>query len=172
KVLRKLGCALTDDTIQQIVQCKPGIVETVLFDIKQKLLHSVMTTAASYQPSTKRGITLATDYGGMAISVPPQLSMRKGGRGSNSQTFGGGGADSVPLAMIQQPSLMSSMPPPPLLQPVAAAAGATGAADDSGGDKDHLIATLRETVGILQEKIHKLELLLVLKDRKIHELAS
>jgi hypothetical protein len=38
-------------------------------------------------------------------------------------------------------------------------------------EKDRMIGTLRETVGILQEKIHKLELLVALKEKRIQELS-
>ncbi|ORZ32242.1 hypothetical protein BCR44DRAFT_37421 [Catenaria anguillulae PL171] len=188
KVLRKLGCALTDDTIQQIVQCKPGIVETVLFDIRQKLLHMLATNPppATKQPRAAAGAGTAMSHTNSlhdsvlypqpsnASGPPPML--KRGSKGSNSHM-------SLPFA-----------PAPTNLAAAAVAAAGPGSssvvvdpfASGSGyqqmqqqqqqqaGDqeKDQLIATLKETVGILQEKIHKLELLLVLKDRKIQELSQ
>ncbi|KAI9189380.1 hypothetical protein H9P43_000813 [Blastocladiella emersonii ATCC 22665] len=153
KVLRKLGCALTDDTIQQIVQCKPGIVETVLFDIKQKLLHSVAGTAGS-----KRSMAMAQGPLDPQQQQQQQQGMLGGsglrrGRGSFSQgSLGSNGAqDGGGPVLHAHPSDPGAM---------------------SDREKDQMIATLRDTVGILQEKIHKLELLLVLKDKKIAELSQ
>ncbi|KNE63963.1 hypothetical protein AMAG_09025 [Allomyces macrogynus ATCC 38327] len=147
KVLKKLNCALTDDTIQHIVQCRPGIVETVLFDIKQKLL--------SIAPSTDRaaaGLSHAMSGASLpkAPAPMPQHSLPRGA--IHGGTPGATGAD-WRMAGAPAAAVPAAVPPP---QDV---------------DRDQLIATLRETVGILQEKIHKLELLLVLKDKKIQELS-
>ncbi|KNE67570.1 hypothetical protein AMAG_12022 [Allomyces macrogynus ATCC 38327] len=144
KVLKKLNCALTDDTIQHIVQCRPGIVETVLFDIKQKLL--------SIAPSTDRTAAAA----------------------GLSHAMSGASLPKAPVPPLAQPSIPRGgvyTGTPAGIEWRAPAAGPAVVPPPQDVDRNQLIATLRESVGILQEKIHKLELLLVLKDKKIQELS-
>ncbi|KAJ3374142.1 Sperm flagellar protein 1 [Allomyces arbusculus] len=149
KVLKKLNCALTDDTIQHIVQCRPGIVETVLFDIKQKLLSIAPSTDRTAAAAT--GLSHAMSGASLPKAAPPfpQQSLLRGaiqaGTPAAEWRMTGAPPAAVPAVAVPQPQDV---------------------------DRDQLIATLRETVGILQEKIHKLELLLVLKDKKIQELSQ
>ncbi|KAJ3362085.1 Sperm flagellar protein 1 [Allomyces javanicus] len=163
KVLKKLNCALTDDTIQHIVQCRPGIVETVLFDIKQKV--------RSPPPSPPHPPPLTTDQ---LLSIAPSTDRTAAGL---SHAMSGASLPKAPAPLPQQSlprgGVYAGTPSAAEWRAPAAVPAAAGLPPPPPQDvnRDQLIATLRETVGILQEKIHKLELLLVLKDKKIQELS-
>ncbi|KAJ1500157.1 Sperm flagellar protein 1, partial [Coelomomyces lativittatus] len=71
KVLRKLRCCLNEETIHQIVHCKSGIVEKLLYDIKKKL-QSIPTQNARKNSDSRS--TLSTTSNHSSSSRPANLN--------------------------------------------------------------------------------------------------
>lgn len=159
KVFKKLGFAVAKPDIDAVVNCKPGVVESVLYQLQSKMAAYRARKAAGGGPHTAR--SARSRGAGSARGAP------RGGGGDGAV---GGGREAAPYDA-----------------PAGGGAGSGGDAGAAHQDhaalqkevdeeilveKEQTIQELRETVEILELKIKKLEQLVRLKDSRIQTLTA
>jgi len=178
KVLRRLGFHISKVDIDEMVNCTPGAIERTLLAFMRKLSRGAPGTPPK--------------PGGSGIPPPDE---------SSSSSYSGGGNSRGPAAAEEKPTPLAPAPEAkkaaaaPAEGPVAAPGRSDkalfqGGTPPTGGrtrgaaadgelkaaellkEKDEMISELRETVDILEVKVHKLEQLVRLKDAKITALTT
>lgn len=179
KVFRRLNFDVKKSEIESIVNCKPGVIESILMQLQHKI--------AEYRAALARGETSPLPY-----TAPPDSARGGGGQGGSggfgsSQDSSGGhlsdrgaqaGAAIAAAAAAHPrgstgynggPQTSAYVPVTHLGGGHAVAAPAPYAGD---AEKDATIGELRETIEILELKIKKLEQLVRLKDSRIQTLTQ
>ncbi|KAL2915762.1 hypothetical protein HK105_204709 [Polyrhizophydium stewartii] len=145
KVFRRIGYSVSDDIIQCIVNNKPGYIEYLLFELRQKITlyleRKSKSTSQHLHPTQPNfhhpGAHLGSSHSGAASTEPSRVPRQmQPGISPHQPVF------------VSHPSL-AQLPAP---------------------DKD-MMHDLQDTINILQLKITKLEQLLTLKDQRIQELS-
>merc|ERR1719253_1307444 len=142
KVLKKLGYQIHDQDVDEISKASPGAVERVLKQLQEKVL--------------------AAQNG--------ELKVPRSGPGRPSLVAPERGAVSTPSSATP-----SAAAPVPARAGVVAAVGAAGKREMDSElllEKEQTIAELREMVGIMSEKIQKLEQLVKVKDQKLEAMGQ
>lgn len=150
KVLRRLSFEVKKHEIEAIVNCKPGVIEAILFQLQTKI--------AEYRARKAAG----------------ELSPGRGSAGSV------GSRDAEDDGPVRGAATMVGSFGAAAAAAKAASAGGAAAGAGAGSsmdaallaEKDTTIAELRETVEILELKIKKLEQLVKLKDSRLATLQS
>ena len=152
KVLRKLGIQLTRKQIEDMCNCVPGMAETVLFKLQQRMavLEKEQSSARDRSASTSRKSS-TTPRPSVAIPKPSVASIPVGDNRSV--------ASMSPVARSRSSSGMTGRRPEtaPVDQELLR-------------EKEQQIRELQEQVIILELKVAKLEQLVRFKDNKIQKL--
>lgn len=160
KVLNRLGVEVTDEEVEDIVNCKPRAIEALLKLTKVQIL--------KYQ---------AMKHEGNARSATPDCSdfvfFEEGEDANNRLVIGGRGESQMRtrrLSQIPRAPTPQSMTPPPTMNPNRRPKSSLDVS--SSVEKDLMIKELQETNELLLAKISKLEELISLKDKKIDSLSA
>lgn len=155
RVLKKIGYNIPSSSIEDIVNCRPGAIESVLNALQLKM--------AKYREKKQLADALSPrPEGGRGEAAAPAHSANSAGGGSSSKNSapargGGGGVGANKggnSSGNKKGSVMASVDEEILLE------------------KEGQIRDLQDTVEILELKIAKLEQLVRLKDNKIAKLLS
>lgn len=142
RVLKKIGYQIPRSSIEDIVNCRPGAIESVLNSLQLKMARYREKKAMS-GAGTPREDSIATSRsspGGKGSAAQP-LSARKGMAAARQPGSGAKNAKSV-MASVDEELLL---------------------------EKEAHIRELQETVEILELKVAKLEQLVRLKDTKLQK---
>lgn len=163
KVLRKLGFLLTRATIEDLVNCRPLAIETVLNSLQLKM--------AKY----KERKVASGNAGGVARQSPGRMH-----EDEKSEFSPRGGANQMQNRMQVSPNAPRGPPqgqhqgaqqqPTHNQVPISVGHVRSTVEQEMLYEKDMQIQELRETVKILELKVSKLEQLVRLKDSKISKL--
>ena len=145
RVLKKFGYTIPKSSIEDIVNCRPGAVESVLNNLQLKM--------AKYREKKALGDALSPrgERDGMAEATPRGA---KPALNQHNSAHKPGGAKGIGSNNNGHKSVMASVDEEILME------------------KEAQIRELQETVEILELKIAKLEQLVRLKDNKIAKLMS
>ncbi|KAJ3032382.1 Sperm flagellar protein 1, partial [Rhizophlyctis rosea] len=151
KAFRKLSYLVSEDVINGIVQNKPGYIEYLLFQLRQKI--EAYLSKRAKDPTKTSQTNLTSPYDQTNPPPLPHPNQQVSGQGSGGvDAFGGYGELGSHPGMASPPTHQSSTQ------------------ELSPYEKDQMILELQDTIQILQLKVDKLEELLVLKDRRIDDL--
>lgn len=142
KVLKKMGYTIPRSTIDDMVSCKPGVVEVVLNQVQLKMAKLRGRRAEESPKSQSISYDERDTVGGAPSAQRLQVD---------------------PKENIQQFQQQNRFPQPAALASVD---------KEILAEKERQIRELHETVEILELKIAKLEQLVRLKDNKIQKLLS
>eukprot|EP00823_Brevimastigomonas_motovehiculus_P008250 TRINITY_DN752_c0_g1_i1.p1 TRINITY_DN752_c0_g1~~TRINITY_DN752_c0_g1_i1.p1 ORF type:complete len:258 (+),score=86.33 TRINITY_DN752_c0_g1_i1:176-949(+) len=169
KVFRRMGFALTNEDIKDVVDCKPGTIIRVLKVVQSKL--------AEYQKKIDSGevVIALEDPSEKSSSSPSQSPLRTSEKKAFSSSSSSSSSTTNSEHKILSSSSSSSYPMVSSSSSSASLSSPTVAASflsTAANDKQQMIADLRETVDILTLKVEKLEELLKLKNIKIASLQA
>lgn len=148
RVLRKIGYFLSHPIIEDIVNCKPGVVENVLHQLQYKMAKYKVKKAKEDENS---------------IAAPsPRINQQNHQQQQHDNT-------PPPKQQLQQRKSQQSSPQ----QQSNHGGGKTNYIEEEKENaKDQLIFEQSETIKILELKISKLEQLVRIKDNRIQKLTS
>mmetsp|Transcript_22550 Transcript_22550/g.29516 ORF Transcript_22550/g.29516 Transcript_22550/m.29516 type:complete len:227 (+) Transcript_22550:65-745(+) len=144
RVLKKFGMQIPQEDLNKIINCEPGAIEATLFKIQQKIIQYLARKQTRGQKPSRSKQPQARQSG----------SVQNGEIGSQSNGMGGNQIDALtdPRGSDQNHNLQTEVDQELLLE------------------REQTIQELRETIGILELKVAKLEQLVRLKDTKISKL--
>eukprot|EP00210_Caulerpa_lentillifera_P002044 g1959.t1 len=182
KVLARLGVEVSHEEVEDIINCKPRVIEKLLKTTRNQLVrHEAMKHEASVSSSSRSSST--------RVKTPDStddesLSFYEEGDDANNRLLVGDCSklktaasvdrlyntriSQIPRAPSQQ-SMTPTPPPPPLL---SESRPKSSFEICSNIEMDLMIKELQETNELLLAKINKLEELLRLKDKKIVSLSA
>ena len=143
RVLKKLGYNIPLSSIEDIVNCRPGAVESVLNNLQLKM--------ARYREKKAMQGGATPRMGGEDSVVTSRSSPGRGNNNNNGSNSARGRQQQPSSGMKNQKSVMASVDEELLLE------------------KEAQIRELQETVEILELKVAKLEQLVRLKDTKLQK---
>jgi hypothetical protein len=155
RVLRKLNFVIPKETVEDIANCKPGVVEHVLNSLQFKMAKYREKKPSSPREDDPSPRTVAPQGGRDRRYEQPPPAATRGAAVSEKGEIRNAPRQSQPLQPQQsknKASVMASVDEEILLE------------------KEQQIRELQETVEILELKIAKLEQLVRIKDNKIQKL--
>lgn len=172
KTFRKMGFQVAANDITDVVACKKGTIEKLLYGIQLQMLNCQENAMSKFQENAERGKAEPDARSGRASDGGRQSRGerdRGGSNSNNSSPTGSGERKKKDKDKEKGERRKKDKLPAPHTHLSPHGQGEMDV-PMSSAEKDAVIADLRETVEILQLKVTKLEQLVALKNTKIQAL--